>query len=375
MKIALVIPSLRRGGAERVMVGLANEMSARRHEVHLATFESEIDPDGYALHPKVSVTRLGGLSASANPISGLFANLGRVRKLRRWLRANRPEVCISFMTQTNVCALLAAKGIAPVIVSERLVPWAMPERRIWESLRRKTYGTAASLVLQSTAVEQWAKQNWPNLRTRVIPNPAPEVQNFEGKREMTVISVGRLSHEKGHDLLLRAWPAVQELFPEWKLQIVGDGPNREEWEHLAGRLNIRHSTTFLGQSSLVMEQIARASIFVLPSRTEGFPNVILEAMAVGTPVVAADCPVGPGEIIESGETGILVAPEDPVALANALISLIPDPDRQSELALEAQRRLSKFERSVIMDQWELEIQRACGTPHFAAAVEPSGVVR
>ena len=340
---------------------MANYWAARGNEVTLVTFAAE-STDFYDLHPEVKRVALGLTAASGHLWEALKNNLRRLRRLRQEIRASRPDVVISFIHWTNMLTLMAAFGQgAPVIVSERSDARRHRIGPGWSTLRRLLYPKAHAMVVQSEAMRRWAKTIVWKDNIYIIPNPvAPPpsslgtVSSSPGPR---VVAMGRLGYEKGFDLLLRAFEKCVAEHPDWSLIILGEGPERGRLKELATELGIEDRVRVAG---LVREPAAilrGASMFVLSSRYEGFPNALLEAMACGAPVVSFDCPSGPTEIIRDGVDGILVPPEDVDALSAAMKRLMSDESERRRLALRAPEVLQRFGVEKVMEAWEAVIQR------------------
>jgi glycosyltransferase involved in cell wall biosynthesis len=186
-----------------------------------------------------------------------------------------------------------------------------------------------------------------------IPNAVPDgLQGQADTGAHRVIAAGRLKRQKGFDLLLEAFAPVADRYPDWTLDIFGNGPQREALEQqlvdlgLAGQVRINAATSRLG------EQLRGASIFVLSSRYEGFPLVLLEAMAAGLAVVSFDCPTGPGEILADGVSGLLIPREDVPALTEALVRLIVDESLRRRLAGAAPAAVVRYSPEEVGRRWE-----------------------
>ena len=198
------------------------------------------------------------------------------------------------------------------------------------------------------------REAWTELDTvEVIPNPAPFMPSqVSPLTEKRVIAVGRYSHEKGFDLLLRAWADVEKQCADWYLDIYGDG-DTTSYEKLMDELGIdKRRCRLNGRTNDVEYEYCHSSLFVLSSRFEGFGMVIVEAMACGLPVIAFDCPWGPRAIIKDGEDGILAENGNPIALAQGLISLMQDDDKRNMMSSKAQVHVRRFAIDQIALHWK-----------------------
>ncbi len=359
MRLTLVIHSLGCGGAERVMSVMANHWAARNREVTLITFDDGSQAPFYTLDRRVRRVALGLAGASRGLAAAIGANFKRMSVLRRALVESRPDAVISFLSRTNVVTLLATAGMsAPVIVSERIDPAAESQGLAWDSLRRLTYPHADKVVAQSERALAFFPQR---VRERglVVPNmvAAPPLEeddtaDFEMPARPLLASIGRLTRQKGFDVLLDSFARIKDRHPQWKLLILGEGEDRAQLEALCQRLGLKQSVLMPGRVKNPTSLLRRADIFVMSSRWEGFPNALCEAMACGLPVVSTDCPSGPREIIRHGIDGLLVPAEDPAAMARALDRLMSSANERIGLAARAADVVERFSVERVMKMWD-----------------------
>jgi len=375
MRLTLVISSLSRGGVEHVMSTLAGYWAAAGHEVTLLSL-GPTGSDAYPLPPAVRRIGLNLLHTPRHLLRAILDNIERWRKLRSTLLALRPDAIVSFAAETNILTLAACAGFdIPVVVSERVDPRAYRIGWCREWLRRRLYPRARAVTVQTEAVRRWMAREIPGARARVIPNPAvfpddappgppgassPDPALPSGGR--WIVAMGRLTPQKGFDLLLRAFARCAPDHPEWRLAILGEGRERAPLEALGTELGIRSRLWLPGLVSRPAEILRRADLFVLPSRFEGFPNALLEAMACGLAAIAADCPSGPGDIIREGENGLLVPPEDPDSLSSAMRLLMGNETARRRLASAAPGVTRQFSFDRVMGLWDAllsETRPAC----------------
>jgi len=362
MKILLFTTSLGLGGAERVLTLLARELAARAHEIILLTL-SGAEEDFYSAGPSVRRIGLGLTGSSSGILQGMGANIERLRAVRSVFVSEQPEAIISFLDCSNILALAAAvRTKIPVIVAERTDPRIHRLGRSWEILRRVFYPRAARLVVQTKSVAEWACQIAPRSRVTVIPNPvdrpASRAEHRPSPGPINIIGMGRLVEYKGFDVLMKAVKFASNRGVNLILSLYGDGPERPRLEKLAADLGISDRVAFAGRTKDPAAALANADIFVLSSRFEGFPNVLLEAMAVGVAVIAFDCPSGPAEIIENGVSGLLVPNGDVDRLGEAITRVATDPSLRLALATGAFARAGAFGPDTIVEQWESLLTQA-----------------
>ncbi|MEO7457298.1 MAG: glycosyltransferase family 4 protein [Gemmatimonadaceae bacterium] len=352
--VCLVIASLQAGGAERVMVSLAAGLTARGWRVVLITLASA-DTDFYPVPTGVVRHSLDMMMPSGSVVQAAMRNVSRLRVLRRAIASESPVMSISFVDKTNVLTLLAMAGTGfPVIVSERIDPRHYHPGLAWQTLRRLVYPTAAALVVQTQAVVPWAHTVARRAEVAVIPNPVPDAEQapHPRTRRQRIVGVGRLVPQKGFDVLIAAFATIAARHADWDLMIIGGGPLHDELLNRAVAAGVADRVTFTGVRPDVHALVAESEIFVLSSRFEGFPNTLVEAMALGCAVVACACPSGPEEIISHGEDGLLVGVDDAADLARALDRLITSPEERARLRRNALAVRQRFSPTRVLDSWE-----------------------
>ncbi len=353
LHVALVIPSLTIGGAERFVCELARRWRLRGHEVSVITWWPR-SADVLEVPPGVRRVALDVGAKSRNVVHAVVQAGRRVLALRRALAQLRPDVVVSFLHHTNEATIMAASGTGvPVFVCERSDPRHDHFTRHWALLRRVLYPRAAGVVVQTESVAAWARSFCP--RVHVIPNfverPPCLARPGVDRGSRTLVAMGRLASEKGFDLLIEAFARIAGAFGEWSLTILGEGPERGRLESLVAARGLQGRVSMPGRTAQPELALAGAHAFALPSRHEGFPNVLLEAMACGLPVVAFNCQSGPAEIITDGHDGVLVPTGDVRALAIALARVLGSSAERSRLAQNAREIAVRLAPEPIVDRW------------------------
>lgn len=366
--LVLITGGMDCGGAQRVLADIASYWAEKGWHVTLATWSSAHLPDFYALPPAVRrvwlhVDRRG---------PSLFANVrvfvGRVLRLRRLLREITPDFVLSFIDVSNIHTIFAALGLETrVVVSERTNP-CMNHTISGSSrlLRRLCYRWADQVVAQTEDAARWLNREC-KTQTLVIPNSLRPLPEPRSPREHLIVAVGRLSAEKGFDVLLKAFARVLPHHPDWQLRILGEGAERAALSELIASLHLEHNAGLLGQVQEVDAWMARAGLMVHPSRREGFPNAVLEAMAMGVAVICADCRSGPSELIQNGVNGRLVPVDDVEAFARVMSELMSSSKPREQLGAEALKVRQLYRQSTIMQNWE-----ACVLPKLSAVNSNAG---
>jgi GalNAc-alpha-(1->4)-GalNAc-alpha-(1->3)-diNAcBac-PP-undecaprenol alpha-1,4-N-acetyl-D-galactosaminyltransferase len=358
MKIILLTSSLGAGGAERVASTLCNAWSNRGNEVSLIpTFSGGGNPF-YMINEGVELVYLADIVNIKG--KSLLGSFYRLITLRSMLKERNPDVVISFLPNVNVALIVSSIGLDfPIIVSERRDPSSQPCSKFWELACWLTYRFADALVVQTTSVKLSIKYIYPKLnRVCVIPNPLPEEVRLEGGRKKTIerkvlLSLGRLSEEKQVDHIIKSFSLLAHIFLDWDLHVYGDGRELVSLKNLVEQLDMQGRVFFMGCTDNPWSVMVNSDIFVMTSKFEGFPNALLEAMGLGLPCIAYDCPSGPNDITRAGKDALLVPLNDRSALTESLNKLMSNEQLQKSLGLQAKElTMQRFQLSAILEQWK-----------------------
>lgn len=341
-KICFIIYSLGNGGAERVLSTLSNYF-VKTNEVTIVTFKN--DTPYYELDENIVVKSIDSDVASKNIFEAIKNNMQTIIKLTKTIKKVNSDVVISFMTTSNILATIACKIISkPIIISER-INYDFVSSRIWQSIRRFIYKFSNHLVVQS----EYDLNKYSFVKeVSIIENPLFLSTFRNEKRKNYFLAVGRLDIQKGFDILIEAY---SQLDTTWKLKIVGEGKERASLENQIERLKLSKKVALLGRKNDVEFYYNEAGIFILSSRMEGYPNVLIEAMACACPSVAFACKTGPSSIIEDGINGILVKAEDVEELSKSMKRLIDDEELRDNLGEKAKDIKDKLNIENIASQW------------------------
>jgi glycosyltransferase involved in cell wall biosynthesis len=339
---ALVTPSFEGGGVERVMLNLANGLAAQGVPVDLVA----ISAHGPYRSQTVAGVRVVNLAASRM--------VWAIPALVRYLRRAQPAAVLTALDYINVATILAnhlAGTPAQVYVStHKHFSTATRASSLWRerfllpAAMRVAYRAADGVVAISKAMADDLSKaiDFPRSRIRVIANPAvtgdllalahaaPSHPWLRDKNIPTFLGVGRLHEQKDFSTLIGAFARVRERRPS-RLVIFGEGPQRSALEELARELGVKKDVDLPGFTTNPYAEMRAASTFVLSSRYEGLPTVLIEAMACGCPIVSTDCPSGPAEILEGGKHGPLVPVGDAEALSAAMLHCLEFPKSAEQL--------------------------------------------
>lgn len=342
LRVLVSIPALRSGGPDRVMFELLCALDRRRFEPYLLVLEDE----GRYLSMLPSDVHVEALGLKP----GLAGRYPLFKTLRH-IRSVKPDIVLATQNMTltigvlrnllpSNCRLVLRQANDVSADFAVLVKQSWFKHRLARQISFATLRGADAIVCQSVAMQRDLRRSLgARANLRVISNPidVDRVRSDTATVKLSgapaLVAVGRLSAQKGYDILLAAIAKVRPSHPNLHLTIVGDGPDRESLKRLASELGLTAAVTFAGFQNGPLAMVRGADLFVLASRYEGFPNAALEALACGTPVVLTDCPGANSEIVREGINGKLALAVSPDGFAAALDSAI--------------REVSSFDREAI----------------------------
>lgn len=347
MKVIFVVSALHGGGAERVIATLANRFCLDGIDVTiLMTAGNE---KAYELESEVKLISIGDAS-HGNPLR----QLGRIFRMRKFFKRNPESAIISFTTTINMFTILAAMGLPnKVIVSER----NDPNRCGFKGLRNFIYRFGKEFVFQTEDAKKCFSKAIQE-RSTVIPNPIRRdlPDPFEGAREKKIAVVGRLEPQKNHAMLLDAFAKFHKNYPQWELHLFGKGKLEQELLMKCKTLKIDDSVIFEGFQKQVLEKIKNYGMYILSSDYEGISNSLMEAMAIGLPVISTDCPIGGSALCITNEyNGMLTALGNSEALWEAMERLAEDAEFANMLGKNATEVKTRFAEETICDMWKSQL--------------------
>lgn len=376
-KVFFLIPTLGGGGAERVMFYLLKSVDRSKFIPSLILFER----DGELLLQLPSDINIMVLKSDKNILWRIWGFTWFILASRFSLLAKteKPDVVVSFMWYANLIALMArlfSRIDYRVIVSERYGLTVSYEGKLIEFLRRIIihfiYPRSDSIIVNSKEMGRQLIQKFgiPQNKVAIIYNPIDICRVTEFSKEKVdrlwhkekipiIIGIGRLTPQKGFSYLIKTIHKVSEEGVPCSLIILGQGKEERELKNLVIELEMESKIFFLGFQQNPYKYLAHSSIFILSSLYEGFPNVLLEALALGKPCIATRCPTGPDEIITDEVDGLLIPPADEDALAVAIKRLLVDEELRKKLGEAGRRRAEDFKVDKIVKQYEDVIQRVC----------------
>ncbi len=372
-KVLFVTPTLAFGGAERVLLTLIATMDRRAYKPVLAalsttgSYQGEV-PDWLRVHDLKRESR--------------FSFPGLIFKMADVLRRERPDIAVAFTGLANLVVLLAhrlAKTGTRIVVTEHINPTQMyasaeePLGIVKRKMIRWLYPSADQIIAVSQGVRDDLVGNFglPPEKIAVVYDPVdlrrvrdlgaePAGHPWFASVRPVIASAGRMTSQKDFPTLLRAFAILRRTYPA-RLVLIGDGPEKNRLRGLAWELGVAEDTAFVGYRPNPYKYMARASVFVLPSKFEGFGLVLVEAMALGVPVVSTCCPSGPEEILRRGADGLLVPVGDHERLASAITRLLIRPDLRAWFSRCGLARAEHFAADRITSQYADRIANLSAT--------------
>lgn len=348
MKLLFCISSMRGGGAERVMSIICNKLIERGYDVYLAT-NMQL-PILYDIDKKVNVLDIY-VPRTRNKIKNAYKYRKRIREVVKQIN---PDIIITFVWPLNVIVLLATLGLSiPVIASEHST--FDKKKSLYESFVRFYINRLADKVTILTQHDYiFLKKKLP--QKNVVPNPLPyKVYEGNSERMKNILAVGSIDrwYIKGFDSLIKIWEDISPLYPDWTLDIAGNGneQNIKTLKKMAQDNSVSESIRFLGFQNDIHKLMQESSIFVLSSRYEGLPMVLVEAMSQGCACVSFDCKTGPAEIMTNNISGLLIKDQDLDEMKEALIRLIDNENLRTSLSIQGRKEIKKFDSDLIVDKW------------------------
>ena len=362
-KIAFHLNSLQQGGAERVVSNLANRFAKEGYEVVIAT--EWYGTDEFALDQKVRRVHVGLTKEDENR-SRISKMLRRIWYLRRFMKKEKPDIVVAFTRGVLYRALAAGIGTGiPVVISVRTDPVGHYDKKADKLRIPLLFPHAAGCVFQTEGAKAFFA---PYLQenSRIILNPLnPKYVGVPepAVRTKDVVQSGRLVDFKNQPMLIRAFLKVHEKHPDYTLKIYGPDSKDGTKEILESIIHENHAEDFvklMGGSNTLEKDLADAALYAFSSDWEGLPNALMEAMALGLPVVSTDCPCGgPKTLIEDGVNGLLVPIMDEKAMTDGILRLIEDRELAERLGREARKISERANEDAVFEQWQTYLQECC----------------
>lgn len=345
MKIAFVIHSLHdKSGTQRVACHLANLFVEKlNYQVTILNRDTDFEQVAYTLHSSVQVISLSG------GYSQFYS------QLQHYIQNNQPDfMVVHNMGRLSLLCAMLNKQYTKLVSLEHV---AFESRPVWVKFLSKVCYKKINTVICLTKNDKKNYQNWFD-DVQVIYNISPFSQVTTIKQnDKKIISVGRLTYQKNFQTLLNAWKMIQTEVGDWVLEIYGDGEDFSDLKDIIDKNKLKN-VSLMGETNQIEKIYANAQLFVMSSRYEGLPMVLIEAQTFGLPIIAFDCPHGPAEVIDNHKNGILVENQNVEMLAQAMLEMMNNPQKRVQYSLQALEDSKKFQQTQILNDWKNIFERS-----------------
>lgn len=352
-KILFVAATLGGGGAERVMLNLANAISAKGNDVVILQTAADKNPDMmYSVEESIRIEKI-----ECRYKKKLFRNIYKLGKTRSFLKKYKGYTVVSFLPDVSMYCIVANIGVGnKIVLSERNDPNREPGSRLLRKIRDFIYRFSDFVVFQTKDAQDYFCDTV-KVKSAIIPNPLVNEKipflKFDSKRRKVIIMVCRVKPQKNVGMMIEAINSIKDKMDGYTVEIYGDGNlHRDMLKQRIVELGLEDIISFMGPSNKIYEVMQEASIFVSTSDYEGISNTMLEALAIGLPSIVTDCPIGGAKMfIENNTNGILVPVGNSCCLAKELLRLMQDTELQRKLSENAIAIRKQLDIETICNKW------------------------
>lgn len=357
MKIGIVTSALVAGGAQRVIVQLIQSWVNDKNEIILVLLEKK--EKFFSVPKEVKLYEIGRQSNNS-----LLDKVGRYSKVRKILNSENVDVILSLPEEIGIYVIPSMFFThIPVIVSERNNPWVMPNKKITRMLRKVFYPFASGVIFQTKGAASFFSRRIQE-KGIILPNPLDISRlpdPYHGERRKIIVGAGRLERQKNFSLLIEAFSDFYKKNKDYELHIFGNGSMKQDLTELSDKLLPKGKVKLLGNNPDLLNTIKDCAIFILSSDYEGVPNVLIEAMSIGMPVISTDCaPGGARELIVNNENGLLIETNNRTQLALAIEKLVNNKNLAEKLSQNAPKIKINLASDNVARKWLSYLKHIAG---------------
>lgn len=354
-KLAFYIGSLHKGGAERVFVNLAEYFMSQGYQVVMVTQYKHNSEEEYVLDKRIKRV-ISDITPQETTRSRIVNFFRRMNKLHNVWKTEQPDLVLSCVGKNNFMTIVTTmfSKTKPVV---SVVGEAKEEypNLLMKVLANLLFPYAAGVILQTERSRSFFSKRVGKTSV-ILPNslnPAFIRPRFQGEREKRIVSVGRLDANKNHEMMIRAFANILPMYPEYTMTIYGDGELREQLQNLINSMGLEDKITLPGIIPNVADNIQKSALFLLTSYSEGISNALIEAMALGLPVIATDVPSGGTvELIQHNENGLIIPTGDQKDLEKAMNIILANSDFAEKLGRNACKIQERLAPDRVNEQWK-----------------------
>lgn len=352
MKILFCLGGLNKGGAERVATNLCNYFIDNNNEVEILI--TRLDEIAYEVNSKIRIKSL----QETKKENVIKHNINIIKNMKKEVLSYKPDLIISFLKEPTGRILLLKKTCKeirniPLIISVRADPKIVYKSFFNKTVVKLLYNRADGYIFQTEEAKQFFNKKIQD-KSIVIPNPIDEKFLLEPSvtRNNNIVTLGRLTQQKNHKLLINAFELLHKDYPKYKLIIYGEGPLEKTLKEYIETKKLSQSIELAGVIDDVVKKTYKSKMFVLSSDYEGMPNSLMEAMSMGIPCVSTKCDGGGAEfLIENEKNGLLVEKNNIDQMYNAMKKIIENEELAKKISQSAHNRMKKISPKIINKQW------------------------
>ena len=354
-RILFVIRSLTGGGAERVVSTLSNALVNRNYDIHIILY-SKSNTD-YYIDDKVKIHYM------PNRKNNIYGKILRIFDIKKIINSIKPDVIIPFVGTILYVSYITSKQVKPKFIRTiRDSPWH-EEGSVLDKIIRKHINKKCDAIMIQNEEQRLFFDKELNNKLFVVHNPiSPEF--IDSKKDdysiriNNIISVGRLTYQKNHEMLINAINDLKDKYPNLKVKIYGDGPNRDKLNELVKSYNLIDRVLILKRTNDIKKELVNSDLFVMTSRYEGMPNALMEAMALGLPCISSDCKTGPKTLIANGKDGFLYNWDSLDDLKNVLVKVIDNSEEAAKIGNAARNKIiNNYCDKIIVEEFKEMLER------------------
>lgn len=354
MKLCFFIDDITHtGGVERVISLLCGQFAVANPDMEIEIVSQFRSSKTLCYDfAKAQITYLSEKDYDAKPhsVQRMFRLLGNVQKVRKHFNYNKYDVIVGQTYPNNIMLYLAGLDLSNVIAAEHV--YYDYYGGLLKKLRLHIYKKCRKVVVLTSKDKKCYDEHFDSSHTIIIPNPVVLDKTFESPLNSKVaIAVGRIEYQKGFDTLVEVFKQVHVKHPDWIVQIYGDGNLCTELEKQISNAGLNGIVNLMGRSTEIYKKLREAAFYIMSSRFEGFPMVLIEAQSQGVPIVSFDCPNGPSDIIENGVNGIIVENQNKQQLFEAICYMIEHPEERMQMGKKSLANVNQYSTQVICDLW------------------------
>lgn len=350
MKIHFIVADITfRGGIERVTINLANEL-IKENDITIVSYFKTNKKVNYEFDEKIEIKYLSNEKYIGEPgsLKRLFKFLRKIYIVTKYFKKESTDIIVAQGMPVALMLFFLNFMNKKIIVCEHVHYFYYG--KIMRFIRNILYKSYFKLIVLTEKDKKYFQENLKNVDC--IPNFIPSISNKTSElNNKVLISIGRLEEQKGYDILVDICSKFLSKYPEWKLKIFGEGNLKEKLQSQIEEFNLQNQILLMGTTDKIEEEYLKSDIYIMSSRFEGFPMVLLEAASYNLPIISFDCPSGPSDIIENGVNGFLIKNFDEKEMQEKIEILMKNENLRKEMSKNNKEKIEQFSKNTILKKW------------------------